>query len=198
MRLFLGAALKIRPSARIIVTAPGDEALAQRPVTLHEINALDQPAFVARLGALFEDSPWIAAFAWHTRPFASRDALYQALCQIMYGASEERQLALIQAHPDLVGRAALAGTLTTESTREQAAAGLDHLSPDEIATFSRLNAAYRERFDFPFVISRRKSKSPWARLPRSRACVSTTRLLRMSRSVTIISTRWISGSRCPC
>ena len=150
--------MKIRPSARIIVTAPGDEALAQRPVTLHEINALDQPAFVARLGALFEDSPWIAAFAWHTRPFASRDALYQALCQIMYGASEERQLALIQAHPDLVGRAALAGTLTTESTREQAAAGLDHLSPDEIATFSRLNAAYRERFDFPFVICARENK----------------------------------------
>jgi len=132
--------------------------LAQRPVTLHEINALDQPAFVARLGTLFEDSPWIAAFAWHARPFASRDALHQALCQVMYDASEERQIALIRAHPDLVGRAALAGALTTESTREQAAAGLDRLSPDDTATFSRLNAAYHERFDFPFVICARENK----------------------------------------
>lgn len=132
--------------------------MAQRPVTLHEINALDQPAFVARLGALFEDSPWIAAKAWYARPFASRDALHQALCQVMYEASEEQQIALIRAHPDLVGRAALAGTLTAESTGEQAAAGLDRLSPDEIATFSRLNAAYRARFDFPFVICARENK----------------------------------------
>jgi OHCU decarboxylase len=76
----------------------------------------------------------------------------------MYGAGQERQLALIRAHPDLVGRAALAGTLTPESTGEQAAAGLDRLAPEEIAAFNRLNAAYRERFGFPFVICARENK----------------------------------------
>ena len=63
-----------------------------------------------------------------------------------------RKIALIQAHPDLAGRAALAGTLTPESTNEQASAGLDRLSPDEFASFTRLNDAYRNQFGFPFVI----------------------------------------------
>src|SRR5207245_4434389 len=79
-------------------------------------------------------------------------------CNIMYTAPVEQQVALLQAHPDLVGRAALAGRLSPESTGEQAAAGLDHLSPEEIATFTRLNSAYRDRFGFPFVICARENK----------------------------------------
>ncbi len=70
----------------------------------------------------------------------------------------EQQVALIQAHPDLVGRAALAGTLTPASTNEQASAGLDRLSAEEIAAFARYNQAYRERFGFPFVICARENK----------------------------------------
>src|SRR5687767_14167781 len=62
------------------------------------------------------------------------------------------RLELIRAHPDLAGRAAIAGELTPESTREQASARLDQLTPDEFAAFTRLNQAYRERFAFPFVI----------------------------------------------
>jgi 2-oxo-4-hydroxy-4-carboxy-5-ureidoimidazoline decarboxylase len=151
--------LKIRFYPRIIgSTSPENHTVAEQPSTLREINALDHEVFVAQLGGLFEGSPWIAALAWHARPFESREALLAALCQVMYEAPEERQIDLIRAHPDLVGRAALAGTLTTESTREQAAAGLDRLSPDEIATFNRLNQAYRERFDFPFVICARENK----------------------------------------
>jgi OHCU decarboxylase len=70
----------------------------------------------------------------------------------------EQQVALIQAHPDLVGQAALAGTLTPESTSEQASVGLDRLSPEEIATFTRLNQTYHGRFGFPFVICVRENK----------------------------------------
>jgi 2-oxo-4-hydroxy-4-carboxy-5-ureidoimidazoline decarboxylase len=132
--------------------------LAQTPVTLHDINAFDQEEFVATFGFLFEGSPWIAAEAWRARPFRSLEQLHQALRAVMYDASEEQKIALIRAHPDLVGRAALAGTLTPESSREQAAAGLDRLSPDEIATFTRLNRAYRDKFDFPFVICARENK----------------------------------------
>jgi OHCU decarboxylase len=127
-------------------------------MTIDEINALDHEAFVAALGSLFESSPWIAAEAWHGRPFASIADLHKALCDVMYNASTGQQLALIRAHPDLVGKAALAGTLTPESTREQASAGLDRLSPEEIATFTRLNQAYKDRFGFPFVICARQNK----------------------------------------
>jgi urate oxidase len=127
-------------------------------IPLNELNALDKDAFVAALGGVFEGEPWMVAQAWRARPFASIDALEAALMQPVYDAPEERQVALIRAHPDLVGRAALAGTLRPASTAEQAAAALDRLSSEEIAQFTRLNAAYREKFGFPFVICARENK----------------------------------------
>jgi len=127
-------------------------------LTLQEINTLDQGIFVTALGSLFEGPPWIVTQAWHARPFTSLEHLHQALCEVMYNVPVEQQVALISAHPDLVGRAALAGTLSPESTSEQASAGLDRLSPEEIAAFSRLNKAYRDRFGFPFVICARENK----------------------------------------
>jgi OHCU decarboxylase len=129
-----------------------------QPISLEALNRLDRAAFTARLGHIFEHSPWVAESAWEARPFASEADLHRALCDAMYAAGEERQLALIAAHPDLVGRAALAGTLTPDSTREQASAGLGSLSPDEVARFKELNAAYRARFGFPFVICARENK----------------------------------------
>jgi len=107
---------------------------------------------VAALGPLFEGSPWIADATWPERPFAGIAQLHQALCATMHAAPSDRQVALIQAHPDLAGKAAIAGELTAESTREQSSAGLDRLSPAEFATFTRLNGEYREKFGFPFVI----------------------------------------------
>lgn len=127
-------------------------------MTIEDINALDQEEFTAHLGFLFEGSPWIAAEAWPRRPFQDATNLHYVLCDVMYHARAERQLALIRAHPDLVGRAAQAGTLTPESTREQAAAGLGSLTPDEVAAFMQLNARYRELFGFPFVICARENK----------------------------------------
>lgn len=132
--------------------------MAEPTFTLAEINALDQGAFTAILGGLFEHSPWIAEAGWHARPFASIEALHGALCAVMYGAEPEQQLALIQAHPDLVGRAARAGTLTQVSTGEQAAAGLTQLTPEEIKRFEYANATYWARFGFPFVICARENK----------------------------------------
>jgi OHCU decarboxylase len=126
--------------------------MAKPSITLAAANSLEPEAFVAVFGPLFEGSPWIAAGTWPARPFGSLDELHQALCATMYAAPEERKVALIRAHPDLAGKAAIAGELTAESTREQAAAGLDRLSPDEFATFTRLNQAYRDAFEFPFVI----------------------------------------------
>jgi 2-oxo-4-hydroxy-4-carboxy-5-ureidoimidazoline decarboxylase len=128
------------------------------PIAVSDLNSLDQDSFVAALDFVFEGPPWIVAEAWHARPFADLAALHQALCAVMFQAPVEQKIALIQSHPDLVGKAALAGTLTPASTNEQAAAGLNRLTPEEIATFNRLNAAYRERFGFPFVICARENK----------------------------------------
>jgi OHCU decarboxylase len=108
----------------------------------------DRDTFVATYGRLFEHSPWVAEDAYAKGPFADDDDVYAALRAAMYEAPRERQLALVRAHPDLAGRVAM----TEESTREQAGAGLDQLSPDEYEAFMRANTAYRERFDIPFVI----------------------------------------------
>ncbi|SRR5258707_964355 len=127
-------------------------------ITLEEINGLRKDAFVGTLGGLFEGRPWIVEEAWSKGPFTSIEALHQVLCSIMYEASIGRQVALLSAHPDLVGRAALAGTLSPASTSEQAAAGLDRLTPAEIASFQHYNQEYRARFGFPFVICVRENK----------------------------------------
>jgi OHCU decarboxylase len=116
------------------------------------INELDRAAFMKRFGPLFEHSPWVAEAAWHDHPFADREELYEALVAAMYAAPRERKLALIRAHPDLAGKAAIEGTLTASSRREQASAGLDRLTPDEYAAFTSTNEAYRERFGFPLVV----------------------------------------------
>jgi OHCU decarboxylase len=116
------------------------------------VNELSRDAFVERFGPLFEHSPWVAHDAWSDRPFADTEDVFEALESAMYSAPRERQLALIRAHPDLAGRAAIEGTLTKSSKREQASAGLDRLTPDEYTAFTRTNTAYRERFGFPFVV----------------------------------------------
>ncbi len=117
---------------------------------------MGREAFVAALSGVWEHSPWIAARAWERRPFASIQELLGAMWRAVIEASAEERLALIQAHPDLAGRLARAGRLTAESTDEQASAGLDRLTDAERAAFETRNAAYRERFGFPFIICARE------------------------------------------
>ncbi|HLL49824.1 MAG TPA: 2-oxo-4-hydroxy-4-carboxy-5-ureidoimidazoline decarboxylase, partial [Thermomicrobiales bacterium] len=127
---------------------------------MSEIDALDRKSFVERLGFLFEGSPWIATEAWDSHPWRTREALHAALLEVVARASQEHQLALIRAHPDLVGRAALAGTLTRESTAEQRAAGLDPgaLTEEESHRFQDANAEYQCKFGFPFVVCARDNQ----------------------------------------
>lgn len=128
------------------------------PCPLAELNACHLPRFLEVCGPLYEHSPWVAERAFASRPFASREALHTALVAAVAAATADEQLALIRAHPDLVGRLAREGRLTAASTTEQTAAGLDALSPDEIAAFERCNQAYRDRFGFPFVICARENR----------------------------------------
>lgn len=123
--------------------------------SLSDLNQAGRAEFVAALGHLFEHSPWVAEETWSRRPFADAGQLHAALCAAMRAATPERQFALINAHPDLAGRLAQQQKLTADSTREQASAGLDRLTADELADFQRLNSEYRTRFGFPFIICAR-------------------------------------------
>jgi len=122
-------------------------------MTLAEVNALDRAAFVAALGGVFEHSLWIADAAFDRRPFASVVALHEAMIAIVDGAGEPRQLALLRAHPELAGRAAVRHELTTASSREQAAAGLAACTLEEFALLHDSNARYNAKFGFPFILA---------------------------------------------
>lgn len=120
---------------------------------LSELNQLSQQDFVDTLAGVYEHSPWIPEQTWAVRPFASREALHQALQQTLAEASYDDQLALIRAHPELAGKAAEQNQLTQESTHEQASAGLNQCTAAELKEIRQLNAAYGEKFGFPFIMA---------------------------------------------
>ncbi len=118
-------------------------------MTVGELNLLDRTGFVEAVGWIFEDSPWVAERAFDARPFAGLDALHQAMAAQVEDATFAERLALLKAHADLGARA----RLSPASTEEQAGAGLDSLTPGEFEQLQRLNAAYRSRFGFPFLLA---------------------------------------------
>lgn len=122
-------------------------------LTLDQLHAADQSGFVALLDGVYEHSPWIAEAAWSMRPFASVAHLKWALAQVVRQAGSERQKALIRAHPELAGKAAVAGKLTAESTHEQSKAGLTQCTPEEFTRLQQLNADYNARFGWPFILA---------------------------------------------
>lgn len=121
-------------------------------LVVSELYERGADAFVEALGFLFEHSPWVVRGAFARGPFADRDALLNAANAVLAAATLDEKLALIRAHPELAGKAAIAGELTEASQLEQKSAGLDRLTPEEFARFHALNDAYRQRFDFPFII----------------------------------------------
>jgi OHCU decarboxylase len=124
--------------------------------TLEQLNgsaARDVPAFVNTLHGIYEHSPWIPERAAKLGPFANITALKQALQGVVTGAERAEQLGLIRAHPELAGKAAIAGELTAESTGEQAKAGLNLCTPEEFATLQKLNGDYNAKFGFPFILA---------------------------------------------
>lgn len=122
-------------------------------LSLAELNQAAAPRFVELLEGVYEHSPWIAERAAAKRPFATSAALARALVEVVREAGREAQLDLLCAHPELAGKAAIAGELTADSSREQARAGLAHCTPEEFARLHELNAAYRARFGWPFILA---------------------------------------------
>ncbi len=117
---------------------------------------LDRAAFVQHFGGVYEHCPWIAEQVWDSGLDAghnSLEGLQTALRAFVENAGYEPQLALLRAHPDLAGTLAVSGNLTEESTNEQASAGLNACTQEEFETFQNLNAAYREKFGFPYILA---------------------------------------------
>ncbi|MFC0667184.1 2-oxo-4-hydroxy-4-carboxy-5-ureidoimidazoline decarboxylase [Azotobacter chroococcum] len=119
-------------------------------------SALSREAFVETFGGVYEHSPWIAETVFDRGTGQEDDAierLHARLAQVVRSAPREAQLALIQAHPDLAGKAAVRGELSAASTAEQAGAGIQDCTPEEFERFERLNAAYQARFGFVFIMA---------------------------------------------
>ncbi len=125
-------------------------------LSLTKLNQSSQDAFVAALDGIFEHTPAIAQNTWHQRPFASLDALHQAMVAVVQAAGSDFQLALIRAHPDLGSKAVAAHKMADASVQEQAGAGLDQLTSAEFAQFQALNQTYTAQFGFPFLIAVRQ------------------------------------------
>ena len=121
--------------------------------TLSDLNSCDAATFVEHLRGIYEHSPWIPERAAVRRPFANTTVLKLALQDVVNAATVDEQLGLIREHPELAGKAAVAGQLTAESTSEQAKSGLHLCSAEEFATLHRLNADYNAKFGFPFILA---------------------------------------------
>jgi len=122
------------------------------PLTLEVLNHCAPETFVALLDGVWEHAPWVAREAAAGRPYADVDALHRAMLAIVQGLSEERLRALLRGHPELAGREARGGLMTADSTHEQGGLALTQLAHEEAARWDALNARYRERFGFPFIL----------------------------------------------
>ncbi len=119
-------------------------------------TAMTRPVFVNRFGGIYEHSPWVAEAVYDARLRPAHDgvkALHVAMVETVETAPHDRRLELLRAHPDLAGRLAIRGELTPASMAEQASARLDACTMEEFDRFQELNAAYRAKFGFPFIMA---------------------------------------------
>jgi len=123
--------------------------------TLESLNLLPVSGFVDAVGDVFEHAPWVAEGAAGKRPFPTVAALHAAMLDTVKSSPAERQLAFIRAHPEL-GSKVKRADLTADSQAEQGGLGLDRLSEAEFTRFTKLNAAYRDKFGIPFIICVRR------------------------------------------
>ncbi len=128
------------------------------PLTLEQLNAASKDQALSLLDGIYEHSPWVAERALKARPFQSLPHLKHALANALAQASQQEQLGLIRAHPELAGKAMVSKMLTAESTNEQSKAGLTDCTPEEFARLHKLNADYNAKFGFPFILAVRGAR----------------------------------------
>lgn len=123
---------------------------------LSALNACTEAAFVDALGPIVENAPWVAEQVARARPYDDLGSMFARFRSIIGGSDAEAQRALLRGHPELAGRAARSGTMEPSSVAEQAGAGLLDLAAERTRLFDALNAAYRSKFGFPFVVAVRR------------------------------------------
>jgi 2-oxo-4-hydroxy-4-carboxy-5-ureidoimidazoline decarboxylase len=128
-------------------------------VTVEELDSMGRDEFVAAFGHVFEDSPWVAERAWEERPFASLEEVWRGMCEVVREAGHERQLALIEAHPELAGRALDTGELSASSAGEQQTLRLHRLTAEQRSRLVGLSAEYKGRFGFLCIVCVREHES---------------------------------------
>lgn len=124
------------------------------------LSKMSESVFIAKFGEVYEHSRWIAMQAWQQGLGEAQDevdGLAKTMRQIVETASAQQQHDLIIAHPDLAGKAAQKGELTADSTQEQADAGINKCTPDEFRRFKKYNQAYKNKFNFPFIMAVKNS-----------------------------------------
>ena len=122
----------------------------------HKPSALDLQTFLRLYGGIYEHSAWIAEGAYAQKAGNNLDTvegLHNAMQTTLGAAGEAAKMNLICAHPDLAGKLAVGEELTSESKSEQQGAGLNRCTEDEFEEFQTLNANYKQKFGFPYIIA---------------------------------------------
>ena len=122
-------------------------------LTIDQINSATHAEAIKLLDGIYEHSPWVADQALAARPFKSLTDLKLQMARVLQAASKDAQIKLIQAHPELAGKAMVSQSLTAESSNEQGKAGLTQCTPEEFAVIQQLNADYNAKFGFPFILA---------------------------------------------
>lgn len=125
-------------------------------LSLEALDRQDDAGFARALSGVFEHAPWVVDAVAAQRPFGSTAALHQALMGVLCGLPEPALVAFLCLHPELAGSSARAGTMTADSEREQSGLALGRLPPGQAERWDQLNARYRERFGFPFILCIRR------------------------------------------
>lgn len=131
------------------IYGPTQTMNTNRQYSIDEVNQMARDEFISVFGTVFEHSPWAAELAYEDKPFATRDELRDSLAEAVMNSGKDAQLALLRAHPELGSRDRMANA----SEREQEAAGITRADEERRARMLSLNSAYREKFDFPFIVA---------------------------------------------
>ena len=118
---------------------------------INKINKLSKSEFIKVFANIFENAIWIAEELCNQKPFDNFEELSSKMLNIFKTATKEKQLKILNAHPDLANKTKIS-LLTPDSLKEQINAGLDQCTKEEFNEFKKLNNTYK-KFGFPFILA---------------------------------------------
>ena len=113
------------------------------------INLLKKKEFLSIFGNIFEKSDWIADEVFNLKPFKNSNDLVIKMMDVYENINNEEMIKIFNLHPQL----AIEKRLTSFSSKEQTGAKLNECSKEEFEEFEKLNADYKKKYGFPFIIA---------------------------------------------